>query len=376
MQQMEFLFGNIIPEAISKRLDTSGLSRTLFGAMPEAIDSDCLVKDVVHADGTPVVHNSAVIYPRYTGWYLGTPIASTYLDVKDGYRFTAAKAAIKWIRALLPDVTSPEPKHYNGETITISMGGEDFKFCVPDTCVSFIRHPGGEETVPVIAFPDTRDNDEDWSNGCIPLHVEQQALLTLWLLQTSYENHRRSSSPTRAFVVRITGNTAGDIVIRTVKSDTRKISTLLTRVCKAVSKARANGIDPLQNMKKVEMDTWFEKKAEDRSMAYQVNDDNFRELLRKYMSARSERKTLEAQSDALSEQMKCIAIELASMTSCNAKTGSLIVSPDKKFTVTHSVKSTREPTISAKLLQEFYPELTDVVSTTTTPRGKVDINVI
>lgn len=375
MNQFEYLFGNNIPCSIQEKLDTSRLF--LFGELPEAMDTGFMEKDVFYPDGTPIHYRQDIVYPCYTGWYLKTPISSPHLAVTQGYSRSASVAAIMWMRALLPNVVSPMPKHFNGETITLTVDNENLTFCVPDTSVT-VQHPGTDrtETFPIIPIADVMDNKDEWEDGSIPLHIEQQALLTLWLHQISYELNHRSSSPQLAYVVRITGNTAGDIDIRTIKANPRKLNIMLARLSKAFSKARTAGTDPLANLQMIEKKNWLVARQDEQDGAYQLNDDDFRDTLSAYMCLRSDRKAKEAELERVSEEAEAVAIELASYLSIDAASG-YIVKGDRQYTVNHVRRADKNvPTISASLVNQFYPELNDVIHTSITPRGKVVIDVI
>lgn len=369
-ERLEYLFGEAIPDRIRDKLDGTDLFPEL-SEYQQVADSE---KDCFTADGTPVHYDPNYLYPVYAAWYMGTPIPSSYLDVNQGYRKTAALAAIEWIAKLLPEATGFSARHHNGQKMTAEVNGQLTTFCWPDTHVELSGSYGSIE-IPVIPFPDSRDNEDDWSDGCTPTYAELQARMTLWLCNEAYAKGLRPTCAEMVYLVRITGNTASDVTVRAIKADPKRDKQMVSRIVRAAEKARAAGTDPVLNLKRHEQLCWLDKKNEERAEAYVIDSAEFHELLGKYMEVRSNMKAKEMEKKAISDEMDSIAIHLASQTSSDALKGVL---EDKgiHYSVTHTKKNSRSATISANLVRQFYPEHIDLVRTNTIPRGRIEIEVL
>lgn len=376
MDYIEYLFDGALPENLRMKLYGEWGFKDQRGYRPNLE----LKKDVFFPDGTPVNYDPDYLYPCYAAWYMGTPIPAEALDVTPGYRRFAAKAAMSWLEKQIPHVTHATMDHHDGEELIVEVNDEDFRFWLPDTSISYMVTVNNYQyptTVPVILYPDSRDNDEDWEDGFIPSYALQQARMTLWLWRQSREQGRRGPSVDKLFLVRITGNTASDVQVRTVHADEQAEDKLMFRLCRAVSKAKAADKNPLASLNRKPPMSWLERKNEEIEDSYQIDSEDYYKLLHSYMEVRSIRKTYEKQSEEMKAEMDSIAVQLAAMTTPFAKKGTLKVN-GISYSVTHQQKRNtgKAPTIPAKLVREFYPELSDAITVNTIPRGSVTIDVM
>lgn len=371
MNYLTYFFEKTIPDPLRHKLMADS---TMFPELSDVIVHGDTIPDAFYPDGTPTHYDDNEYYPCYLAHYLGTTMPSDLLNMTDGFRRSAARSAIRWIHAVLPDVTSQMPKHINGECVAIQHNGEVYSFLIPDISVTYTES-GCSVTCPVLPFPDVRGNGEAWEDGCLPSHAEEQALLTLWLCRASYEDGKRSTCPEKAFVVRITGNTPSDIQIRTVSADTARMERLIRRLFKVLENSSTKNQAAIGNVDVQESLSWRDKKQEAQNQAYLFCDEANRQKLRQYMALRSDRKALDAQAQEMKNEMDEIALRLASMIP-DAASGT-VTDGSRIYTIKHSPKARKQATISADLLMQFFPDLaSEVISYATTEKGQVSIRVI
>lgn len=380
MDRLEYLFGVSLSPKTSKKLNAG----SLFPATtPEMLES-WYQKDAFTADGKPVVYNADTIYPVYAPRYLQQMLPSSLLDVDPTYRKTASVAAIQWLEKLLylPETNT---HHFDGESFETEVNGVSYSFFFPLSTITYSQHVSDPSiptsltyrrcTAAILPFPDSRDNDDDWQGSVIPSYAESQARLLLWCWRQSCEEFaRRAEYPEICYIVRITGNTPGDVTIRTIHSDPAKENALVLRVCKAISKAKATGTDLAAAPLRKEQGTWFERKTATVASAYQVNEQDLYNLVADYMTLVTIQKTKEAEAKQIKEQEECIAIRLAALTSPAASKGA-VADPNNKltYTVTHTRKNAKQATVSASLVRQFFPEHIDCITVNEIPRGKITI---
>lgn len=380
MDRLHYLYGITLPRKISKKLDNNFLYRTTTKEMLE----NWYCKDAFQSDGQPVQYNPDTLYPIYAPRYLRQMIPSTLLEVAPLFKHTAAIAAIQWLSKLLY-LSDVDIHHFDGETFTGNVDGESFNFCFPLTTISYSANtlvPTAaanpqllRQTAAIIPFPDSRENDSDWQGSVIPSYAESQARFLLWCWRQSCEElGRRTEAPQHCFIVRITGNTPSDVMIRTVLSDPQKEDMLMKRLCKSVARAKTAGTDLAATPTVREQATWYEQKQQNEEEAYKTDSKDLYDLITDYMTLVTIRKTKKAEAKRIKEQEECIAISLAALTSKDARTGT-VDDPLAKltYTVSHSQKNYRCATISAALVREFFPEHIDCIVTNEYPRGRITI---
>lgn len=376
MDIMNHHFGITLPASVTAKLDCT----FAFEAASPLFQLNHLKKDAFYADGTPVEIIKDTLYPVYAAWYLGYPIPGAYLDVSSEYRKTASVAAVEWLQKHLPfEDVKCDLRHFNGETVAAPADG--LQFCFPTTVITYrqVTASGSLERciVPVIPIPDTFQNDESWEDATTPFYAEAQARLVLWCWQQSYiQGHRAGRMPEKAFLVRIAGNTPGDIQIRAVNADPKKDAALAMRVLRAYTKTAATGADPLSTLNRVEGVNWLEQKEQDEQDAYHVDSAEAHALVQQYMEVRSNRKTLEEQKDIISNEMNSIALQLAAFTDRDTATGTVDTPDGITYSVTHSRRRLSPPRPSAGHVRQFYPELLDCVQSTEYPKGRVSVDVL
>lgn len=371
MNYLTYYFESTIPDPLRRKLMADS---AMFPELSDVVLHGDTIPDAFHPDGAPAHYDKDLYYPCYLARYLGTTMPSDLLNLTDGYRHSAARSAIRWIRAVLPGVVSQMPTHINGERVSVRHEGEIYTFLMPDITVTYIENQR-PVTCPILPFPDARENSEAWEDGCLPSYAEEQALLTLWLCRASYENGCRDACPEKAFVVRIIGNTPSDIQIRTVSAGKARMESLIRRLFKTLANSRALNQAAVNNVDVQESMSWLEKKLEKQNQAYLFCDEAHRQELRKYMAVRSERKALDAKAQEIKNEMDEIALHLASMIP-DAAAGT-VTDNAKIYTVKHSPKAKKQATISADLLMQFFPEIAaEVVSYSSTEKGRVSVRVI
>ena len=385
MNPFNYYHGITFPDSIQKKISNL-TDQGHFPALSPVLQLNrSFLADRFNADGTPTVFDPKTIYPCYTAQYLGTPIPESLLEVPQGYSSHASVAAYKWLQKITMggrvDLT-----HFDGECFDATIEGENVHFTFPTTQFHMFHHnPAAAGPTPthysksyaVIPWPDVSDNNDDWKDGTIPAYAEQQAHLLLWCWWYTYDVLKhRTSCPVDCFIVRITGNTPGDITVRTVHSDPQKQAAIAARVVKRI-KGKANPAE--DNMRVRKQGTWLERKQAEDEDAYRVEDPNVYALVRDYMEARTRRKTLEAQSDDLKNQMDALAIKLAELTPSDTDIGTVVdVTPTGMGKVMYQVKHTRKAlrpsdTVSADLVMQFFPEYSGCVTTTVKQRGSVTV---
>ncbi len=378
MNKLEKYYGSIHLDAdISKKLvDTGLVSITL--PVPISTGVQCEA-DAFTADGFPKELHSNTLYPMYAAYYLGYPIPSSYLDVAAQYRSTASEAAIQWACKALGGIC--DYQHIDGCNADLEtffpVTGAGIRLCVPKLSVNcFIGIPGNSVSYPVIAWPDSRDNDQDWKDGRIPYYAEVVARTMLWAWENDILAHDGTrSQQKKAYIVRITGNTPGDLLVRTVVADVAKDSKLMERIVRACRKAMDAGKDPLENLNRLEQQHWLEVKQENEANAFRIEDEDFHETVRQYMECRSHRKTLEQREAELKAQMDAIRIKLAAGIELGNQTGSC-TDGGFIYSVSHAPAITRKATISGELIRQYFPQYSDHISTLEYEKGRVDIDTL
>lgn len=381
MNHLSYVFGSVLPDSISDKLNQS----QLFPDMTDEKLEDWYLADSFYADGHPTEKITDVIYPTYAPYYLQQNIPSTYLELSRSYCRTAAVSAVRWLEKILP-AAKADLTHFDGEVFEEYVGAGKYTFSFPRLTISYFPNPNAtvynltKKTAAVLPFPDTRENDEDWEGATVPSYVESQARLLLWCWKKTEELGRHGKVPSTCYIVRITGNTPGDIQVRTIHSDTVKENALVDRMIRNIARAKKQGKDLSKNPCVREQLKWYEAKKQNVESAYHVENEEFYDLIRQHMLLVSHRKTCEAEAKAIVQQMESIAVALAACTSTDAIQGSVtgkdIYGWNMVYTVTHKRRRTQPPTISAALIRQFYPEHIDCITTSEIPRGRVKIEAV
>lgn len=369
-------FGADFSDKLSKKLNKA----MLFPEVHPYQQKKWHLQDCFHPNSTPVERDPDVIYPVYAPYYLQQLIPSSFLEIMPGYSRTAALAAIQWLQKTLPACTV-DLHHFHGECFTADVDGKDYRFCFPRLAVSYMPTINGTATrtrlAAVLPFPDTRDNDSYWDKRTIPSFAESQARTLLWCWRYVEETlGRHTEVPVDCYIVRITGNTPGDVTIRTVHTDVAKEDILISRLCKSFDRERKQGLDPVNAPKIRHQDPWYVSKEQEEADANYIEDPAFYNQVQKYMMLLSHKKTCEAKSQEIKAEMDAIAVKLASMTSVNAAKG-IVEDPAAKFygySVIHNRTNRKPASIGVGLVRQFFPEYLDCVVTNEKARGRITID--
>lgn len=330
--------------------------------------------DCFYADGKPVVFNNSLIYPCYAPYYLGIPVPSSMENVPSRFSRCASLAAMQWLEKLFDDGII-EKKHFDGGVFVKEINGTPFQFCFPATTLHYTSSAltGNQgKRAAVITIADVSENNEIWEKGTIPYFAEVQARLLQWCWDNG--NMPMETRPTDCFIVRITGNTPGDITVRTVRHDPAKNEALVQRLCQKIQ-GKAN--PAAENRVVIKQASWQERKQNEYDNAYTIDDESTYKLVKKYMETRTLRKTLEKQSKQIKDEMDSIAVQMAAETgqgTLYSASGTVTDSSQKfRYVVMHTKKQQRAPTVSAGLVQQFYPEYTKFIRTDEIERGYIAI---
>lgn len=331
-------------------------------------------KDAFHLDGSPVEQEASILYPVQTAKYYGIAVPEYLAKIEEQYRQTASLAALNWLKSLLGGVPGTDLGNliirHGFRLDHIDASGNVTPICFP---ANLVRHANGEEAA-VIAFPDSYENDDSWLGEAIPQYARAQAQFQLWCWRQLHAVNPASPFPKKAYIVRITGNLAVDVTIRTIPSEPAKEDAVANRVLTRYRSCRTSGSAPVLNTF-AQMD-WREVKQEEFDSAYHMDDEDLRELIRQYLAVRSERKELEREMEKIQADMDAIAIRLGSLTAIDAAKG-VLQTDTMEYTVQHTKRrASRTGSISVPLLRQFFPELADRVYVQTTPRGRVSIEVV
>lgn len=368
MKKWDYLFGVSLPDSIKDKLECDLLRNN-----PAYFECPGFEKDAFTPDGYPVNAKPDTIYPALLYRTIGIPVSESLTEIEPEFRRTASVAALKWLEKVLHGSTSHWA--FNGLNFQYIIDGDPINFCFPTTSVMHTIDASHAEYCAVIPLPDTFLNDEDWECGMIPQYAEQQAQLLLWCHQQYALIHHGTLPADKAFLVRIKGNISADCTVRTVSYDPKKAMRILNKIHKAVVANKVNGTGLTDNLVTIPKRDWKDEKQRDLDAAYCIEDPAYYELLGKYMEARSTRKRLEAEAEEVKEQMQTLAIALASQTSVAGKRGEL-TDGDTIYAVTHTPKRFTQPKISADLLRQLAPEHADAINVSSTPRGRITIEVL
>lgn len=375
MDRLNYAFGINLPQQVSEKLAKSHLfpSVSAIRQLPD------FLQDHFYADGFPKVYDPDVLYPAYAAMYLGYPIPQTHLSVSRKYSHCASLAAADWLLKILPDPYC-DTRHLDGEKFTAQVNGKDYNFCFPVLTVTY-RCKGSMTQAAVLPYPDSRENSEEWTEAVVPSYVEAQARFLLWCYRQSVALGRRVTCPNQVLAVCITGNapgdnqTSSDIKVRTITGNASAEDALVKRICRAYDKARATGADPAAATNIRAQAPWYEQKEAERANALHIDNADLHEVLQKYMTARSTRKSLEDKSDAIKDEMDSIAYTLAAMTNTDSPRGTVRFD-DKVFYVTHTPKRFRSASVNADLVAQYYPQYMDCVAQNSAARGRITIDTL
>lgn len=346
--------GCTFPDNLADKAKEAGL----FPEIPRDVDFD-----VFYADGHPRCYTSGVLYPCFTAHYLQLPIPDTFLNFAPGYRRRAAVAARKWLEKEL-GVVEKSSRHTKSMTLMGEISGQVETIEFP---LDLLQDANGVVCA-CLPFPDIRENEVDWEDGGLPNYAEVQARFLLWCMGEAEVSPR----PACVRIVRITGNTPGDVTIRTIWPDAKRDEQIARQVFRAVQDIRSD--DLVASPKMLKRQTWFEAKEEALEDAFAIENEAFSALVERYMAVKSERLELKRKSDGLKERMDALAIEIATLLPKDALSGSVTDADGKIYTVTNKKARATTPSISADLIRQFHPELgSQVITYNLTERGRVDI---
>lgn len=368
MKKWDYLFGTDLPDSIKDKLEEHVLRYNPLQSQFPGFE-----KNAFSPDGFPVDCKADTVYPALLYRLIGTPISAYLSEIEKEYRSTASVAALKWLEKVLgrKDIYwYSDGLHFEYEFL-----GEKIKFCFPTTTIAYEINSSPLQAA-VIPLPDSHNNDPDWESGMIPQYAEQRAQLLMWCHHQYAEQFPRLHTElNHTYLVRIKGNLAVDNTIRTVTYNPAQAERLVAKICKTVVACRTAGKPMYDNLVEIPKTDWKKEREQDLEDAYRIEDPALYEILQKYMEARSTRKTLESQAEAIKEQMHTLAITIASTTATDSRSGRL-TEGSNTYSVTHTPKRSAAPTISADLLRQLAPDHIDAIRVSTIPRGRITIEAL
>lgn len=368
MKKWNYIFGVPLADTIVDKLEACDLMRSIT---PHA-KMDGFEKDAFSLDGYPVAVQPYTVYPALLYRAIGIPISESVLNMQEGFRRTASEAAVKW----LEKVTGSGPVHWehNGLTFLYEWNGEELEFCFPDTSIQ-AADSSGNHLYAVLPFPDVKDNDSDWEKGMIPQYAELQAQLMLWCSKAYAEINPDYQAAEKALLCRVKGILPVDYTIRTVTYNEKKAHQILDRIARAYANCQITGNTLLDNLRTIPATDWREEKQLDLDNAYRIDSEELYNLLGSYMRIRSTRKKLEAQAEEIKNQMAAICFTLASRIGQGFSRGEAENS-GTVYSVVHTPRRKTAQRIPADLVRQLAPEYSSVISVNSTPRGRIEIEVL
>lgn len=362
-----------LPTDIEAKLDKMTSDGLFYREERYTLNIDPAVPDGFYPDGKPTVEMPGFLYPCYAPNYLGIPFPSTLAAVPEGYSRTASVAALEWLEKTLTDPIV-NLKHFDAEMFTAVVDGKDFKFSFPNTLIQYIDGDPQyniacrKRYAAAIAVADVADNNQDWEDGTIPYYMECQARFLLWCWDRTCGG--QDACPTDCFIVRITGNTPGDVTVRVVHGDHQKDNAVIRRVCK-----RMAGKDPAGIAVTIrDQGTWYERKEQEREDAYVIDDPDIYQLVRSYMETKTSRKTLEAKAKSIKEQMDGIALHLSRQIHDGDRFGLVKdLGGMREYTVSHTPKRIEAAKVTPPLIRQYFPEHAGFIKIHEVARGSVSI---
>lgn len=357
MNYLNFQYGINIPDSISDKI------AGIFQSVSSLMESTAYLKDAFYANGFPVAPAPHVLYPIFAARYLQIPIAETLLSIDKGYSKTASIAAMMWLQKTLG--TDFDTIHHDGITFQTEVAGQMRTFCFPALCFQV-----GQKHATMIPICDCRDNEDSWSGGATPQYAREISKLTLWCWRKAMEANIVSECPSDCYIVRITGNTPGDIMVRTIHGDDALEDTTALQCCIRFSQRCSHGENPVEPKIRKQA-SYFEIKQQEMEDALCIDNADAYKLVKDYMTVKTLRKDAEVTEKELKEKMDSLAVYLASQLPPQAVSGELTVG-DTVYSVTHNMSKGRG-SISAELLRQFYPEYIDCISSNIVTRGRINI---
>ena len=368
MNRWDYNFGVPLADAIRIKLENLGM---VHKEHPTA-HTPGFEKNTFAPDGYPKLARPDTVYPSLLFKTIGIAISENVTLVESGYRQQAALAALKWTEKLFAKDTLRW--HFDGIYFNQQVDGQQINFCFPNTSILIQE---GNDTVhcAVMAFPESHHDDEYWEKGMIPQYAMMQAQLTLWCSRQYAAIHSDYLQMDKAVLVRIKGNTAADVSVRMISYDPQQVSKILRRLAREIALCNASGSGYHEKLNLIPAKNWKEEKELDIENAYCIDSDAFHDLLMQYMAARSDRKRLESESNAIKNEMDNIAIMLASQIGDSNRSGT-VDAAGAKYTVTQNPKRASGVKISADLIRQLAPECVDAIHTNIVPRGRIEIEVL
>lgn len=371
---------------LSKTLQEKLNKHGLLNAMPDTdipgSTETSFVKDFFTADGYPqlgenVKHSEVTypyIFPAIAPWYDATAIPAIQTEMEPLYRQTACEAALAWLFNLMAAADPAGPagntrKSFHALAFQEDVNGTRHTFAFPNTCIDTNSHG----CAAVVLIADSYWNNGDWEKqGAVPLYARQQAMFQLWCWKKFAEKSGNAvQAPDIAFIVRICGNLAADCTIRTVLYNQKEAQALVNRICKARDMEAQNGLYWKRHIDTPQ--TWAEKLENE---AFHTDDTDLHELVIEYMKARSARKNIERELNAVTEKMEGIAVKLASCIPNGNIQGNLNLPDDITCTVTHQLRRVGQKRISPDLIYSFFPSLDSCITAGGAERTTVTIEIL
>lgn len=366
MDMLSYKFGLQLPAAISTKLNN------VYDAPSWEQQQDWFLSDAFYANGIPKKRDVHTLSPIYSATYLKQMLPSSLLEIHPGYSQTACIAAIKWLKKNF--IAASVNDLFDGIAFRETVNGKTYDFLFPAVTVSY-RKGASKKHAAVVAIADTRSNDTYWEDSIIPAYADSAARFLLWCWAKI--EGKVKNCPTECLLVRITGNTPGDIMVRTVHSDPPREDVLVKKICAGFDRFWAKGTDPVTSPTIKQQASWCEIKREEETSANVVDDPDFYNLVKQALTLHTIRKEKEAASKELFNQEKATAIHLASFTSLDAVCGTLddpFSTEGHQYTVRHNPKQKKSTSISASFLRQYFPEYGDCIVTNITARGRISID--
>lgn len=324
----------------------------------EQFDGDCL-DDHFYPDGTPV--SDRLITPDKAALILGTAVPWEYAKIEPYYSKAAATEVYHHMSRLFPSRTDPFAERQMMDGFQVQVGSHTF--AIPDYT-----------NEPIIVVPDVSPNDELWENNRIPVYVLQRVRLYMALIRCHDINQNYPLAG--IYVVRIKGNLTADLDFRWIESDPPRENAILQSVLKVLDRRAQAGLLLIPETVIIPKRNWGEIHETQKDEADKICDDNLHDMIAKYMSVRSQRKTLERQSRQLKEEEDAIAASLVNLIQ-DAKSGT-VEDPvlGTKYSIQHKKSAVRARKITPELVRLFAPEFSMAIVHDSSVKGRVDIDVI
>ena len=334
---------------------------------PASSDSHKLCPRMFYPDGRVESPAPMTVYPWQAPYILGNQIPWEFPHVEPWYSRAASKTGFQWLHAT-QDICNPFDYNTLGDGILIQREG--YQFAVP-----FLADFQGNHIIPVMCLADSPANNEYWEANAIPTFVLSQVRLQMALLREAVSQLWPNYTVRNMIIVRIAGNLEADTKMRIYLSNPTREDSVLHQVEKRLSDMIAQGEYNLSGNVTSKRD-W---QVEQANMIAGANflDTELYDTIAAYMALQSERKALEAETQAMKAREDTIALQMADLIGNAGKGQVKDCENGRIYTVSHKRLAQRTPKISAAIVQLHSPEFADsAISEKRVFGGRVHVSVL